>query len=172
MAPKHSYAVAAANGVVTDVSENTLGGKVVSIRPDHSNLSLYYAHLDTQLVQEGQRVQAGDPIGLTGNTGNARNTVSHLHFGIYAAYNSAVDPLLFIKPAPSKKITEFSFPVNASFSLLGNVKLFPEASRNTLPGDIAKNSVVTVKAVSDDFYRVALADGRSGFILRSSVRLK
>lgn len=172
MAPKHSVAVAAASGVVTDVSENSLGGKVVSIHPDRSNLSVYYAHLDSQFVQEGQRVQAGDPIGLTGNTGNARNTVSHLHFGIYVGYNVAIDPLLFIKPVPAKKVIDHPFPTNASFSILGPVKIYPEPNRAAIPGDLTKNTVVTVKAVTDEFYRVALADGRSGFILRSAVRLK
>jgi hypothetical protein len=60
--------------------------------------SLYYAHLDEQLVSQGERVAKGDTIGLVGNTGNARTTPPHLHFGIYAA-GGAINPLHFVDPA-------------------------------------------------------------------------
>jgi hypothetical protein len=61
-------------------------------------ISLYYAHLDKQLVEAGQRVKKGDTLGLVGNTGNARFTPSHLHFGIYN-YHGAVDPWPFVNKA-------------------------------------------------------------------------
>ncbi len=45
----------------------------------HPNgLETLYGHLSKQLVEEGQIVRAGEPIGLGGNTG--RSTGSHLHF--------------------------------------------------------------------------------------------
>ncbi|HEX2533516.1 MAG TPA: M23 family metallopeptidase, partial [Chitinophagaceae bacterium] len=84
-APKGTPAVAAADGYITRVNENRLGGLVVWLRPKGKNYTLYYAHLDRQLVTDGQRVQAGDTVGLVGNTGNARTTPPHLHFGIYAS---------------------------------------------------------------------------------------
>ena len=87
--------IAAAGGIVTRVGTNGLGGKVVWIsRPFHGE-SHYYAHLDDQLVTVGTRVEEGDVIGLVGNTGNARSTPPHLHFGIYAA-GGAVDPLPYV----------------------------------------------------------------------------
>jgi murein DD-endopeptidase MepM/ murein hydrolase activator NlpD len=94
-AAKGSPAVAAANGTVTEVQESRLGGKYVFLRPDGKNYSLYYAHLDQQLVQTGQHVLAGETLGLVGNTGNARNTPAHLHFGIYT-WGGAIDPYPFI----------------------------------------------------------------------------
>jgi murein DD-endopeptidase MepM/ murein hydrolase activator NlpD len=97
-APKRTPAVAAADGVVTTVNENALGGKVVWLRPRGKDYVLYYAHLDEQLVQEQQRVRQGDTLGLIGNTGNARTTPAHLHFGIYAV-GGAIDPLPFVNPA-------------------------------------------------------------------------
>ena len=60
---------------------------------------LYYAHLDQQLVSPGERVNAGEIVGTVGNTGNARTTAPHLHFGIYAVGRGAIDPYWFIAPA-------------------------------------------------------------------------
>lgn len=102
-AAKKSPAVAIADGVITSVSQNELGGKVIFLRPEKTNYNVYYAHLDSQLVEEGQRVVKGQTIGLVGNTGNAHTTAAHLHFGIYTI-GGAIDPLLFVKPAvPTKK---------------------------------------------------------------------
>ncbi len=52
-------------------------GKYVVIR-HYNGLETIYGHMSKQLVSEDQEVQAGDPIGLGGNTG--RSTGSHLHF--------------------------------------------------------------------------------------------
>jgi len=112
-APKGTPVIAAADGIVTNVSEGGLGGKVVWMRPDGKNISLYYAHLDKQLVHPGQIVKKGDVIGHVGNTGNAKTTLSHLHFGIYTS-RGAVDPYPFvnktIKPpaaVPDKNLTNY-----------------------------------------------------------------
>lgn len=105
-APKLTPAVAAADGYITGVREGGIGGKVVWLRPEGKPYTLYYAHLDQQRVQEGQRVKKGDVVGLVGNTGNARTTPPHLHFGIYG-YGGAIDPLPFVnrtvKAAPAVK---------------------------------------------------------------------
>lgn len=52
-------------------------GKYVVIRHDNG-LETIYGHLSKQLVKEDQYVEAGEVIGLGGNTG--RSTGSHLHF--------------------------------------------------------------------------------------------
>lgn len=96
-APRGTPVVAAADGTTHRVGDNRLGGKVIFLRPKGKNLSLYYAHLDSQLVRSGDRVSAGDTIGLVGNTGNARNTPPHLHFGIYAM-GGAINPYTFVNP--------------------------------------------------------------------------
>ncbi len=98
-APKLTPAVAAADGFVVGVREGGIGGKTVWLRPDGKAYTLYYAHLDKQLVQEGQRVKRGDVVGLVGNTGNAQYTPAHLHFGIYT-FGGAVDPLPFVNRTP------------------------------------------------------------------------
>ncbi|MGL4851506.1 MAG: peptidoglycan DD-metalloendopeptidase family protein, partial [Phocaeicola sp.] len=52
-------------------------GQYVVIRHDNG-LETVYGHLSKQLVKENEYVEAGQPIGLGGNTG--RSTGSHLHF--------------------------------------------------------------------------------------------
>jgi len=60
----------------------------------------YYAHLDSFNVESGDSVRSGDVIGYVGNTGNARTTPPHLHFGIYAA-GGPVDPAPFLRALPA-----------------------------------------------------------------------
>ncbi|MDO7744154.1 MAG: M23 family metallopeptidase, partial [Pedobacter sp.] len=55
--PFHTPVLAAADGTVTRVNENNLGGKVVWMRPEGKNYTLYYAHLDQQIAVEGQQVK-------------------------------------------------------------------------------------------------------------------
>ncbi len=58
----------------------------------------YYAHLDSFAIESGDKIEKGDIIGYVGNTGNARTTPPHLHFGIYSG--GPVDPAAFLKPEP------------------------------------------------------------------------
>ena len=70
--------VAAFDGKVRIVKYERRGyGKYVVIRHDNG-LETVYGHLSKQIVDENQYVEAGEPIGLGGNTG--RSTGSHLHF--------------------------------------------------------------------------------------------
>ena len=93
---------AAASGIVTSVGPNGLGGNTIWITRPTRGESHYYAHLDRQLVAAGTFVNEGDVIGLVGNTGNARTTAPHLHFGIYTA-RGAVDPLPYIAEQGSSR---------------------------------------------------------------------
>lgn len=97
-APKRTPVVAAADGVITGVKQAGIGGKVVWLKLNEKDITLYYAHLDKQLVREGQLVKKGETLGLVGNTGNAKHTASHLHFGVYTT-NGPIDPFPFVNPA-------------------------------------------------------------------------
>jgi murein DD-endopeptidase MepM/ murein hydrolase activator NlpD len=95
-APRGTPVVAAADGWIAKQTTNRLGGNVVWLWLPSRRLSLYYAHLERQAVGPGARVRTGDVLGFVGNTGNARFTAPHLHFGVYAGGEGAVDPYPFV----------------------------------------------------------------------------
>lgn len=171
-APKRTPAIAAANGTVTGVTVNNLGGNVVFMRPDNADYTLYYAHLDVQTVQQGQNVITGDTIGLVGNTGNARNTPPHLHFGIYTN-SGAIDPLVFVD-----KDLRQAPPVSAPLKYLNaTVRTSAKSSRlYNLPSDkgfavqtMSVNTPLSVSAATDSWYKVSLPDGQTGYISSKNV---
>ena len=84
MAPRGTKVRSSTEGVVADLRNNNLGGKVVWIRGPQGSWH-YYAHLDGHKrgLKLGDYVKKGDVIGYVGNTGNARHTAPHLHYGIY-----------------------------------------------------------------------------------------
>jgi murein DD-endopeptidase MepM/ murein hydrolase activator NlpD len=71
----------------------------VTIRHDNG-LATLYGHVSGFLVQEGQRVRAGDPIALSGGTPGTKGagrltTGAHLHFEVYLD-GKKVDPLEYL----------------------------------------------------------------------------
>ena len=151
-AAKLTPAIAAADGYVTAVKDGGLGGKTVNLKVEGRNLSLYYAHLDKQLVQPGQLVKKGDTLGLVGNTGNAKGMSPHLHFGIYSD-GAAVDPLPFVnkitRVAPAPQNRDLIQPLQ----LLKPVKTINNETYNT-------DTVLVPLALTTDGYIVELPDGR------------
>ncbi|RPD50563.1 M23 family metallopeptidase [Paracnuella aquatica] len=147
-AKKGSPAVAALDGYVTAIQETPIGGKVVWLRPHGKDYTLYYAHLDKHLVQSGQTVSKGDTLGTVGNTGNARTTPAHLHFGIYTT-RGPVDPLIFVNKVVKKPA---AVPKK---SLAGYMRLTKAANGGTLP----TNTIVMPVAVGAKTYLAALPDG-------------
>ena len=84
MAPRGTPVLAVADGEVTRVATNRLGGRVLYLRAADGSHDFYYAHLDTYApgLAQGQTVRQGDVLGTVGNTGNARSTPPHLHFQV------------------------------------------------------------------------------------------
>ena len=74
------------NGKVVAVNQNTNtgGGKSVTVeynRNDDSKVQCTYMHLDSIAVKQGDTVNVGQKLGISGNTGT-RTTGEHLHFGV------------------------------------------------------------------------------------------
>jgi murein DD-endopeptidase MepM/ murein hydrolase activator NlpD len=152
-APKHTNAIAASDGIITNVSEGGIGGKVVWLRPTGRNITLYYAHLDAQMVQPGQSVKKGDVLGLVGNTGNAKHTPSHLHFGVYTS-NGPIDPWPYVNQVmqtppsvPEKKLTHF-------------IKLTKAQKIDKTNELIKMNTMLVPLAISAKNYIAELPDGQ------------
>ena len=70
------------------------GGFGYCIEIDAGNgITLWYGHSSALLVHEGQKVAAGDLIGLVGNTGYS--FADHLHYEVHQ-HGTAINPLPFM----------------------------------------------------------------------------
>ncbi len=73
--------IATTYGIVIFAGELPLGGKVVAVLGPKWRVH-YYAHLNADSVFIGQPVWRGSPIGLLGDTGNAKGKPAHLHYSV------------------------------------------------------------------------------------------
>jgi murein DD-endopeptidase MepM/ murein hydrolase activator NlpD len=166
-APRGTPVLAASEGVAW-AGENRLGGTVVFLRDPSRGHSLYYAHLDRHAVATGQRVEIGDTLGFVGNTGNARTTAPHLHFGIYRRGEGAVDPHPFV----DTRVATAARPGRDTALVGGLARTTPaEAALRAGPGaraphlrEVPRQTVVTVVAAAAGWLRVRLPDQTAGYL--------
>ena len=159
--------VATTDGFISRTGNYGLGGKQVWLKDGLFGHSLYYAHLDSIIAKRAQRVEAGDTLGLVGNTGNAQTTPPHLHFGIYTR-DGAVNPYPFIQIKPVPVFQSFDVPELGRTRGVSNLRLGPTTDSdivNKLPGA----TELTVLAKSKNWLEVRAASGETGFIYESLV---
>ena len=90
-APRGTPIRSTTQGIVSKVGENILGGRVVVV-VGPGGAGHYYAHLEDYAdISPNDWVDAGDIIGYVGDSGNAKGTPPHVHYGIYIN-GSAVNP--------------------------------------------------------------------------------
>lgn len=98
---------AAWEGMVRISQYHSSYGNVVVVR--HNNgFETLYAHMSQRKVRPGDHVEAGEVVGLGGNTG--RSYGSHLHFEI-RYMGDAIDPNLIVDPA-KHSIRDWQFELN------------------------------------------------------------
>ncbi len=166
-AARGTPAVAGVNGRVSRVDTTRLGGLVVWLRDADRSQSLYYAHLDRQLVRRGARVQVGDTLGLIGNTGNARTTPPHLHFGVYRRGQGPLDPAPFINPADTAWRAVGNGPEYVEWRRSGRARvvLREGVGRSAPPVDtLGIGTPLRVVATAPGWLRVHVPDGRRGYL--------
>lgn len=95
--PMGTPIVAVADGTLSKVGINTLGGNRLWLTDDRGN-AYYYAHLSAYApgTVDGARVRAGQVIAFLGNTGQAITTPPHLHFEIHPAGGDSVNPYPYL----------------------------------------------------------------------------
>ncbi|MAM85995.1 MAG: hypothetical protein CME36_01640 [unclassified Hahellaceae] len=167
-APRGTAVLAVADGTIARTGDTPLGGLHVWQRAASQGHRYYYAHLDSISVQQGDRVKAGDEIGTVGNTGNARLTPPHLHFGVYATFKGPVDPLPMISlyDADRPVINESSEPPPPLLEVDAarlNLRAGPSTKDDLLDQLIAGQRVAVV-ARSGDWYRIVTRDGSTGYV--------
>lgn len=174
-APRGTPVLAATNGTVRSISPNELGGNVVWLVDEVRRQTLYYAHLDRHHVVAGQRVLIGDTLGFVGNTGNARTTAPHLHFGIYRRPEGPIDPLRYVRlnTANPDRLTADSGSLGRfAETRLASVPL--RAAQRDSSGvlrRIARATRLQIMAANAGSFRVQLDDGSSGYVNESAVRI-
>ena len=163
--------VAVVKGSIGYTGERGLGGKQVWLRDGLFGASLYYAHLDSIKVTSGVSVNVGDTLGFVGNTGNAKTTVPHLHFGIYKGYG-AVNPLPFV--FATEKVMQNQFARSYKTAVLkvksrANLRRGPSAS-SAVVGSLQANDTLTLLGQSKDWLHIQTSTGKKAFISKSLVK--
>lgn len=170
-AKKGTPVIAPTDGYISKVGTSKLGGKVVWLQDRKRNHSYYFAHLDQQLVKAGARVSRGDTLGTVGNTGNARNTPSHLHFGIYQSRSK--DPIDYIQTLEdmAEALPWDTTLTRPDFRVMTKQAKFRSGpnEKSVVTAQLPRGTYVRVLAQGNNWFRVKLPNEQQGFISRQVV---
>lgn len=163
-APRGTPVIAPTDGIVRAADERGIGGKVVWLNDSKRSQNLYFAHLNDWNVKKGDRVKIGDTLGFVGNTGNARTTPPHLHFGIYS--RGAMNPINHLRPlGRALKTVDSGFEdLGSDMRLNAQTSLFSVSQTNSESSKLRQNQVVKVIGFSHDKTKVQLPNGQRGYI--------
>ena len=155
------------NGKVVAVNENanTPGGKSVTVeynREDGSKVQLIYCHLSSVGVKVGDAVNAGQQIGISGNTGT-RTTGPHLHFGVKSVASDGtkrdIDPAAYLAEIAQRGNIQLTAMYNGKDLL----QKFKDA--NPLAPDaplVAQNPQIDTSLSPDEWMKKLLSSEDSG----------
>jgi hypothetical protein len=168
-APRGTPVVATSEGSVSRVDTTNIGGRVIWLRDRELGASVYYAHLNEILTTRGARVMPGDTLGTVGNTGNARTTPPHLHFGLYFRGEGPYDPWDYLYQPPGALE-----PMEVALEEVGrwarvrgdgiHLRDGPTLGANVL-ADLPRHTALRVTGGVGSWYRVKLPDGTKGFVV-------
>ncbi len=117
MASKRQIAVAAEPGTITFWTHSATAGCMLYLH-GKSGTTYQYIHLNNDLttgndnrgqcvagtayapgLKDGATVQAGQPVGFVGDSGDANGIHAHLHFEVHPNDGAAVDPYPYLRKA-------------------------------------------------------------------------
>jgi murein DD-endopeptidase MepM/ murein hydrolase activator NlpD len=83
--PRNTPVLAVEDGTIAKLFQSKAGGTTIYQFDSTSTYAYYYAHLEryAEDLGEGRAVRRGDVIGYVGTSGNAPETLPHLHFAIF-----------------------------------------------------------------------------------------
>ncbi len=161
--------VAVSDGRISSTGERGLGGKQVWLRDGLFGKSVYYAHLDSIGVYKGQKVKMGDTLGFVGNTGNAKTTAPHLHFGIYRK-SGPVNPFPYIKMTELQEVKDTTHIIKAIVSRnnselrKGPADVFEQFLK------LKKNDTLFVLGKNQNWFHVQTSHNIKGFVNQSVIK--
>jgi murein DD-endopeptidase MepM/ murein hydrolase activator NlpD len=98
LAPRGTPVGSATRGLIVRKGWNSLGGWSVNVLGPGGQHH-YYAHLSKFASPEaGDWVDVGDLLGWVGDSGNAKGTPPHLHYGVYGWNGEPIDPYPLLAP--------------------------------------------------------------------------
>lgn len=101
-----SQILAAADGVVIEAGPRGTYGNLVIIQHADGSVTgvdtTRYGHMESLLVNAGDTVKAGQPIGIEGNTGGGLSTGTHLHFEVRDVNGTPQNPINYFDPSTTK----------------------------------------------------------------------
>lgn len=156
--------------IVTDKSNATWQwGNYVAIQGDDGR-TIYYCHLAKRLVKQGDKVKAGDCIGIQGSTG--QSTGNHLHFEVRKGTNqeNAADYLGISNSVGTYSSTEPVKPTapvpNSGFAIGDKIKLTSDAkySNGKNVPTWVKNSTLYIRSKEFDNGEYNVSTLKSGAI--------
>ena len=163
-APRMTPLLAVVDGVAT-TRTNRLGGNTVWLRANGRRF--YYAHLEEAAFDGRRKVLAGDVLGYVGNSGNARTTPPHLHFGIYRGRRGPIDPLPYLRSQTyaSMPQTENFIPVHirTTASRL-NLRSGPAIESDNILNKLPAGTLGRTLSRSGEWLRMRTVDGHEGWI--------
>ncbi len=187
VAPVGANVYACADGEVFDVQRPSDGNEYglhvrIRHRVDGHEYHTVYAHLSQVLVSRGQLVEAGERIGLAGETGHSRGPHLHLTLKLIGAWTPGYPPGV-IDPLPYLQEAEPPPPTNLVIYTTERVRL--RAGQTTTSAQLAwlgKGEPLTVLGDADkararvgqqgQWIQVRRADGMDGFVAAWYVRLE
>lgn len=120
-------------------------GNLVIVRHDNG-LETFYAHLDKLLVVPNQQVEAGQFLGLGGNTGHSFG--SHLHFEV-RFYDAAMNP---------EEIIDFEKKECKDENLMVHKGLFRPGAKPSDAEHYVASTASSTSASSKKYYKIRSGD--------------
>lgn len=162
------------NGKVVAVNQNvnTGGGKSVTVeyeRFDGSKVQATYMHMSQIDVKVGDTVNAGQKLGMSGNTGT-RTTGEHLHFGIKQisadGTSRDIDPAAYLAEIAAKGNISITAMHNGE-NLLAKYDVQPQSEQ--VENQAQGNDLAQAEEMSpDDWMKKLLSSEDSGVQLPSN----
>ena len=141
-------------GVIGDCEKKCVGyGTYIFLNTD-DGYKIVFAHLSSLNVTKGQRVERGEILGLSGNTGNTFGlTGDHLHFEVRVKYNS-------IKKMFGKNVSDLHKGTHKSSNVISNTggnKNNTDVYDGTADNQIS-SPIILSKENSEKFQRIENTD--------------